>query len=321
MTYTIIAARQPAWQRLGAEFSDLLTTQEALDNAGLSDWNVRGVPSGGQIDPDDPLSWTAVESKMRPVRDTEDGPAFLGKDEVGSGFQFWQNEQTAEFAQQVAGVFGDERIVSTAGFFENGAKVFLCLELDGFTVLGEDAHNQYLTVANGHNGGLALTAVTGAIRVVCRNTFDGSLHQSNKVAIRHQGDMLAKAGEAAMVLGVARDWNKAYGRLAEELASQPMSVRQFERGIRSEFIKPVPVDATPRVRNRNDRNFETVMANFTSSPTTEVGRGTRWAGLNAITEWVEWGRPGDLSTERAAVANLFGSGVTLRAKALKVMTS
>jgi phage/plasmid-like protein (TIGR03299 family) len=271
------------------------------------------------LDPTDPLSWTAEPNKVRPVRDTRTGPTFLGHDEVGTGFQFWQNEQTAEFAQQIAGVFGDEQMVTTAGEFEGGAKVFFCLGLEGFTVLGEDAIDQWLTVANGHNGSLALTATTGGTRVVCRNTFDMAMHQANKVTVRHQGDMIAKADQAALVLGVARDWAKELGEFAETLASQKMTDKAFEKIVRTEFVKDVAKDATARVTNRHDRDLETLLATFRTSPTTEVGRGTKWAAFNAITEWAEWGRPGDLTTEKAAIANVQGTGAQIRAKAAKVL--
>jgi phage/plasmid-like protein (TIGR03299 family) len=319
-TDNLIAARTPAWQRLGAEFPDLLTVDQALDGAGLKGWNVRGVPAGALLDPSDPLSWTEVPDKVHPVRDLPDGGvAMLGRDTVTTGYQFWQNEQLGEFAQQIAGVFGDEQIVSTAGSFEDGTKTFLCLSLEGFTVLGDDAHDQFLTVATGHNGSLSLCGMTGAVRVICRNTFQASLGQANKVTVKHQGDMIAKAGEAATVLAVARDWAKEYQGLAERLASQKISDRQFETIVRKGFVPEPAKDATPRVRNRADRDFETIVANFRTSPTTETGRGTRWAALNAITEWAEWGRPGDLTTEKSAVANLFGTVEVIRAKAVKVL--
>lgn len=319
------ADRTNAWARLSGgiapeEGEKLWTLDQAIAAADLGGWNVRGVPSGGQLDPTDPLSWTAVDTKVRPIRDTPTGPAFLGHSEVGAGFQFWQNEQTAEFAQQIAGTFGDEHVVTTAGDFENGAKVFFCLSLEGFTVLGEDAFGQWLTVANGHNGGLALTATTGGTRVVCRNTFDMALAQSNAVKVRHQGDMIAKSTAAAEVLAVARSWADDLGDLAERLASKKMTDRAFEKIVRAAFVKPVADDATPRVRNRNDRDFETLMSTFRSGETTEVGRGTRWAALNAITEWAEWGKPGNLNTEKSAANNLFGTGANLRNKAVKLLS-
>lgn len=318
----VYADRKAAWARLGISPEDgenYWTLAEAIREAGLADWNVRGVPSGGLLDPTDPLSWTEVPNKVRPVRDTAGGPQFLGTDEVGSGFQFWQNEQTAQFAQDIAGLFGDERVVTTAGDFKGGAEVFFCLSLAGFTVLGEDAHDQYLTVANGHNGSLALTATTGVIRVVCRNTFEMALGMPNAVRVKHQGDMIAKTEAAAEVLQVARDWSKAYGEFAESLAAQPMTDRQFEKIVRDNFVAKPDDNASLRTKNRAERDFEVLMATFRNSPTTETGRGTRWAGFNAITEWAEWGRPGDLSTEKAAIANLEGTGATIRAKAVKVL--
>jgi hypothetical protein len=147
------------------------------------------------------------------------------------------------------------------------------------------------------------------------------MHQANKVTVKHQGDMIAKADQAALVLGVARNWATEYAQFAEVLASQKITDKAFEKIVRAEFVKPVAADASPRTKNRNDRDFETIMATFKSSPTTEVGRGTRWAALNAITEWAEWGQPGDLTTEVKARANLFGTGAATRAKAVKILAA
>jgi phage/plasmid-like protein (TIGR03299 family) len=318
-----VAARETAWHRLGDYQPDrLLTVAEAVDRAHLAGWDVSGVPAGALVDPSDPLSWTPVEGKVWPARTNPFTKAreVLGTEPVGDGFQFWQNEQTAEFAQQITGVFGDEEIVSAAGSMMGGTRVFLSLALDGFTILGDDRHDQFLTVMNGHDGSLSLTGFTGAIRVVCKNTADWAIGSTtNRVKVRHSGDMTVKAGEAADALGVARDWAKAYGEFAEGLASQKVTDKAFEKLVRANFVPEVPKDATPRVANRITRDFDTIMANFKSSPTTEVGRGTKWAALNAITEWAEWGRPGDLTTEKAATANLFGTPATIRAKAVKVL--
>jgi phage/plasmid-like protein (TIGR03299 family) len=320
-----VAAREEAWHRLGDFQADrLLTVAEAGDRAHLTGWDVRGVPSGGLLDPTDPLSWTPVESKVRPVRTSpfNGQPEFLGKDEVGDGFAFFQNEETLEFAAEVAGMFGDEECVSAAGSIMGGTRVFVTLALEGFTILGQDAHGQWLSAMNGHDGSQALTAWTGATRAVCKNTIDwGLAATTNKVKVRHSGDIQAKASEAAKVLEVARNWEVAYGEFAERLAAVKIGNQAFEKIIRREFVPEAKATDSVRTKNRLDRDFETIVANFRTSPTTEVGRGTRWGALNAITEWAEWGRPGDLTTDKAAELNLFGTPATIRAKAVKVLTS
>jgi phage/plasmid-like protein (TIGR03299 family) len=318
-----VAAREEAWHRLGDFEADrLLTIGEATERAHLADWDVHLVPSGGLLDPADPLSWTVVEGKALPARTNPFTGALelLGNEQVGDGYQVWQNEATAGFAQQIMGLFGDEHIVSAAGSIMGGTRVFYTLALEGFTVLGEDAHRQWLSVINDHTGALALTAIAGATRVVCKNTADWAIAGLDpKVKVRHSGDMVVKVSEAARALEVARDWSTAYAKMGEDLARQKMTDNQFRKMIEGAFVEPVKDGDSVRVANRKTRDLDTLMWNFTTSPTTETGRGTRYAALNAITEWAEWGRPGDLTTEKAAIANVFGTAAMIRSKAVKVL--
>jgi phage/plasmid-like protein (TIGR03299 family) len=321
---SFVAAREEAWHRLGDYQADrLLSIAEATDRAHLGGWDVHLVPVGALVDPSDPLSWTEVEGKRQPVRTNPHSGNLevLGREQVGVNYQVFQNEATAAFAAQVAGVFGDEQIVSAAGSIMGGTRVFYCLALEGFTVLGEDAHNQWLTVMNGHDGSLNLTGLTGATRVVCKNTADWALAEStNVVRIRHSGNMEAKVEEAAHALEVARDWSTAYAKMAEHLASQKMSEKAFTTLVGKAYDLEVKTTDGNRTKARKTRDLEALTWNYAVSPTTEIGRGTKWAALNAITEWAEHGRPGDPTTDKAATLNLFGTPAQARAKAVKILT-
>lgn len=318
-----VAARESAWHQLGDFQADrLLTVSEALDRAHLAGWDVHGVPSGALLKPGLD-GWVSVPKRHYPVRTSPFNGELevLGNQTVGQGFAFFQNENLATFAEDIAGLFGDEQVVSAAGSLMRGTRAFITLALEGFTVLGEDAHEQWLTVMNGHDGRMNLIGFTGAVRVVCKNTADWALQATtNRVQVRHSGDMPAKATEAAKVLTVARDWAAEYGKLAEELAAQKLTDLTFSKIVRANFVAKPAADASSRTKAARDRDFDTIMYNFRESPTTEVGRGTKWAALNAITEWAEWGRGGDLNTEKAATANIFGNPAKVRAKAVKVLT-
>lgn len=314
-----VAARQPAWHRLGDYEADrLLTLPEATERAHLFGWDVRHVPALADLGA---LGTAPIEGKVAVIRDnpwTDGQVDVLGI--VGEGCRIWQNEQTAEFAQQIMGLFGDEEVVSAAGSIQGGTRVFYTLALEGFTVLGSDAHDQWLSVMSSHDGSLALTAVAGATRVVCRNTFNAAVHGIDpKVKVRHSGDMHVKVSEAAHALEVARNWQAAYTDLAEHLATERMTANAFDKMIQANFLLPERKDEGIRTTQRRERDREFLMATFTTSPTTETGRGTRWAALNAVTEWAEWGRPGDLTTETQAVANLFSTPADIRQKAVKVL--
>jgi phage/plasmid-like protein (TIGR03299 family) len=318
-----VAAREEAWHRLGDFQADrLLTITEATERAHLADWDVHLVPVGALVDPSDPLSWTEVEGKRQPVRTNPHtgNLEVLGREQVGVNFQVFQNEATAEFAQQITGVFGNEEIVSAAGSIMGGTRVFYTLSLEGFTVLGEDAHSQWLAVMNGHDGSQSLVGWTGATRAVCKNTIDWGLAETtNVVKVRHSGDMHAKAGEAARTLEVARDWATAYGQFAESLAGQKMTAKAFDKVVTKAYGLEVTAADGNRTKARKARDLETLQWIYTTSPTTEVGRGTKWAALNAITEWAEHYRPGDQTTEKAATLNLFGTPAQVRAKAVKIL--
>lgn len=320
--YAFAAGRDTAWHRLGDFTADrLLTIDEAVEKSRLANWNVHTVPAGGLIDPNDPLSWTPVPGKAVTVRHNPWTGEKQIVDVVGENYQPIQNEWLAEFMGRLISQAGNDQCVSAAGSIMEGRRAFITMAFpEEITVAGEDAHNLWLSGITSHDGSMAMTTIAGLTRVVCKNTADWALQGADpKHKVRHSGNTQGKVQEAREVLGIAHRYAEAYTREMEALLAERLTDKAFEKMMDKAFGLEVDEDDTVRVANRKNRDRDVLSYLWKNSPTTEVGRGTKYAAVNAVTEWAEWGRPGDLSTEKAAVSNLFGNTAILRAKGFKVL--
>lgn len=326
--YAMVAARRIPWHRLGDFEADrLLSLDEAAERAHLTNWQVRPSPlyrrleSGVYVEIDDKVAAIRTNPWGADAAEANDGTDYLGT--VGSGIAQFQNEQLMEFVGALIDAVGTDQCVSAAGSIAGGRRVFVSLELPEEMTVAGVPHRTFLAGLTSHDGSMSLTTAATETNVVCQNTFDAVVRgQDPKHKVRHRGNMAAKVQEAREHIGLVWKWAEAYKAEMEALATQTMTDKAFEKIIAGAGWAPkVEKDDTPRVANRKERDREVLTYLFRKSDTTEPYRGTKAAGLMAITEWAEWGRPGDLSTERAAVSNLFGTTAQIRQKAVKILAA
>lgn len=67
-------------------------------------------------------------------------------------------------------------IIESAGALNDGKRVFITLKMsDAIMAKRGDTINQYIVIANSHDGSLAITALVTNVRVVCNNTLTAAM--------------------------------------------------------------------------------------------------------------------------------------------------
>lgn len=308
---SFFSARLDAWHQLGTVTEGCLTARDALSVAHLANWNVRKVPLMANVTV--PLSIGPTVLSI-PMPDhfgiVRDNPIIAGQVDslhVSKGrYTVIQNEEITALADAIVGESSAH--FETGGAIDGGRKVFLSMKLPSHIMVGGvDMVGMYLTVVTSHDGTMPMIVMITPIRVVCQNTLNLALATADNVfKVRHtSGAQKAIVQQAREALDFSFRYLESFESQAEQLINTTLTQATFEEIIAIEF--GVADDAPAATRTRAQNKIDAMSALFSDAGTQANIRGTAWAGLNAMTEYVDHYSPvrgGDEDLLRARKAIL-----------------
>jgi phage/plasmid-like protein (TIGR03299 family) len=316
----VFVAEEPAWHRLG-EFREAPESLEvALDLGKLRNWNVRKVPFFGQRDDRSGMAGRTIElpDQFMTIRDNPITGEPEGLGTVGPIWTPFQNEEVAEGCQVIIDEGGAN--IHTAGSIRGGRLVFISVKLpEAIMVGGEDQVDLYIVGATAHDGSMSNKFSIRMVRPVCANTFtEGAKSAKSSWSFRHTTGFEGKAQDAREGLQLTWKFAKATNKVFDGMISSPFSDEEMEGFLKD--LMPDPKSEKEGWVQRAEGERLAVMNIFKNKETCEIGRGTRWAAWNAVTEYADWFRPG--SEERRAKEALgLGVNVQLKPKAFKMLSA
>lgn len=311
-------SREMPWNVMGKELSGKSHTNlaKALTESGLDYdvevWDTKAV---------DPMTGRELPSPKAAqiVRPTADGMAVVGS--TGRRFTPIQNRDGFAVANDLVGEFG-AKIKGLADFRHGGASIMVVdlgkpIDLvtpDG----GTDRLNLDLLVKNSHDGSSALTFALLAMRLDCTNALPAAIKGAERVwKISHTPNAQQRIDLAVEAIKNAVGYHDRFAAVAQSMLDQPMVDAEFAKIVAG--LWKVKADAEGKVADRKREIQAQVMDLYLNSPTMENIRGTRWAGYNAVTEYLDHYRPvkGEASVARAEGA-LEGPNVRVKANMWKM---
>lgn len=302
---------EPAWHLLGTVFdaADEVSTSQMLSLAYLSNWNVRlediALSDGAAAE------W--VTENYAVVRDN---PFTTGQRDVlsvvGGRYKVVQNEDLFAFGDTLLDGGGQWE---TAGSIKGGRQVFGSLLLPKEIVIdGQGANDRvkmYLLVNTSHDGTVGVQASTTPVRVVCQNTLNYALRGVKQTfKVRHTQTVEGRVAAARDALDLSFAYADEFEKEAAALYAKSMTVADFHKVALS--LYPKPEDEKKGALTRWDNKISLLTSLFTGSafvdgaPNTSANiAGTAWAGLNALTERLDWYRTprgGDLASVAEAAS-------------------
>jgi len=269
------AGREVPWHGLGKQVIEAPNSREAIKHAGL-DWKVRKQPvfTSFGLDP------IVVPDTYANIRES-DG-AILGL--VGGYYKILQNVDAFDFVDSLVGG-GDVRY-ETAGSLHGGKKVFLLARMPAMQILGDEVV-PYLIFTNSHDGKSAVRAALTPVRVVCQNTLNVALKGASRIfSVCHKGDIVSKVQAAQRILGLSESYLGSLQADAELL--RQIVVSDIKAGeLCEQLFMPNGVDEL------TDRQYETARSRvkalrfrYDAVPDLDSIRGTGWAFINAVADYV-----------------------------------
>lgn len=286
------ASREDAWHRLGTVVGEAMDARQALSLANLAGWNVRKLPltlHETVVDEDGVATHeVAVPDKFATVRTNpvNGGIDYLGV--VGTQYVPIQNEEHVELFDTLVDESGAH--YETAGALRGGREVFLTMKFPEHMMIGGvDPVSLNIAALNSHDGRSAFRFIVTPVRIVCANTQAAALGSAKaKFSIQHTTNAKSAMQQAREALGLTFKYAEAFEAEAERLIQESMTLREMERML--DDLWPVPKGLDEHSAQARRRRGD-VMRLFEASDTNKEIRGTRWAGYQAITEYVDHFQP------------------------------
>ncbi|QGJ93547.1 hypothetical protein SEA_MUFASA8_100 [Arthrobacter phage Mufasa8] len=316
---SFVSAREPAWHKLGTVLDSTFDAATALKTAHLAGWNVRKSPL---TTVDDDGNVLQVPGKFANIRTNP----FDGSTDVlgtsGSKYTPIQNEDHVDLLDTLVDESGAH--LETAGSLRGGREVFVTMAMpDSMWIGGVDEVKTYISALNSHDGESSFKFVVGPVRVVCANTQAAAIAQAKSMfSVRHTANHKQSIATARDALGLTFKYIDGFQQEAEKMIQESLTEAAFYdivKDLMGDPDKQKGAAKTTLVRKQDD-----LMELFTSSPTATQIKGTRWAGYQAVTEWVDFfspvrGAKGDVQEARAVRA-IGESGLNLKTKAFQLLS-
>jgi phage/plasmid-like protein (TIGR03299 family) len=311
------SARLSAWHQLGTITEACMTADEIMTKAFLGGWKVRKLALQG-LEPTDtgvdiiecPDKWMTVRTNI-----VTGVTEYLGV--VGEDYTTVQNEQVADVLDKLVDESGAR--FETAGSMRGGKSVFVTMKLPtGMKIAGTDDLDLYLAATTSHDGTQALRVDATPVRIVCANTQRAALARTKGFYVfRHTSNVHSQISQAREAMGLMWKYLDAFQAEAEKMLNETLTMGAFEKV--TDELWPLADDATDQTK-RNHRQRGAVLRYLIRDADTQAAiKGTRWAGYQAITEYVDHYAPAKDASTRASRA-VIGPVADLKTRAFELLS-
>ncbi|GIF98317.1 DUF932 domain-containing protein [Catellatospora citrea] len=280
------SARLSAWHQLGTVRQKTMSANEIMGAALLGNWGVRTIRTVGiDIVNGVEVQIPADDKRMTVRRNPVTGATeYLGV--VGTDYTVVQNEQCAELLDRLVDQVGGAHF-ETAGSLRKGKSVFVTMKLPtAMEIAGVDRMDLYLIGTTSHDGTSALRVDASPIRVVCANTQRAAFaHSVGHYTFRHTSNVNAQIAQAREALGLMWKYMDTFEKTAERMLQTALTTREFEQIVAQ--VWPVKDSATDLAKNNARQRLGTLKYLITEADTQKAIKGSRWAGYQAITEYLD----------------------------------
>lgn len=276
---------------------DTTDVHEALEAAGLANWNVRQEDMTEKF-PE--YTWLAAQ-KFANVADIAGETRVLGTS--GSRYGVMQNEEVADIVGQVA----DGWKVATAGAAKGGQVVFLQFQAEDQMNIGDaDPIDKFLTLSTTHDGSGNIQVFFSGLRLFCENQLNAAMDGvSNIVKVRHTTTAKDRLAQAMRIWRSEESYFKAFDAEAQRLFEQSVTDKEFFALVDGIFPKP---DQDVKGSVSKWETKRSLFAEAWNHDTNANIRNTAWGVANVLTEVDQWGRGVRADAAGEERFNLAGAG-------------
>jgi phage/plasmid-like protein (TIGR03299 family) len=316
-----------AWTR-GGTAVEAGSASEAARQAGL-DWNVMLADMQAyvknEVNPYETVTdYYEVPKKQAVIK--------LGKDNdnkvigvVGDKYKVVQNMEV--FSALDSLVDSGSARYTAAGEYNNGANIWMIMELPVGVNVANDPHAAFLLVQSSHDGSCAVRIRPIIERLFCANQINrlitGKKTNDYTYVMKHTTNSKLSPSEIGNIIQLSYDSIQQYESIADTLITRGVTHTQAREFFKRVWALPSTVEGKPyHMLTQGERRQQTIAITarekafdiYSESPTQENIRGTAFGMWQAVVEYADHHASG--GSERLAVATLSGRNDKVKDKAL-----
>lgn len=219
----------------GTSLESVTSVEQAMQKADLA-WEVNQAQAFIR---DENGNWIETPAV---VNYRSDNGLYLGT--VTDRYQKVNNSEAFSFLD----IFQNYSFVS-GGVVNGGKTAWVCIEVEGFNVLG-DKVKQYYIFSNTHDGSGSLRVCLTPVRAVCSNTLNLALKKATRAfSLRHKGDTEGKLMMIGDILRHDKEYQHEFIEQSERLAKIKLSDMVVDKMLMSLFPYDREKDTDRKIRN------------------------------------------------------------------------
>ena len=322
--------RKQAWVQAGTAVN-AGSASEAARQAGL-DWNVMLADMEAIVSNKVNEYETLTDHYPVPKRQAV---IKLGKENtnevigvVGDKYKIVQNMEVFSALDTLVDS-GDARYTA-AGEYNNGANIWMVMELPIGVQVANDPHAAFLLVQSSHDGSCAVRIRPIIERLFCANQINRIIKGKHKNAytyvMKHTTNSELSVNDIRNITQLTYDSIQQYEVVANTLLLQDVDDRQVKNIFKSVWSLPSEVEESPdHLLSQGQRRQRTIALNgresawniYSQSPTQENIRGTAFGVWQAVIEHADHYASG--GSDRRAIATISGRNDRIKDKALDLV--
>ena len=328
---TVVAKmNKQAWVQAGTAVN-AGSASEAARQAGL-DWNVRLADMEAVVSSSVSEFETVTDHYPVPKRQAV---IKLGKDNtnevigvVGDKYKIVQNMEV--FSALDTLVDSGEARYTAAGEYNNGANIWMVMELPVGIQVANDPHAAFLLVQSSHDGSCAVRIRPIIERLFCSNQINRIIKGKHKNAytyvMKHTTNSELSVNDIRNITQLTYDSIQQYETVASTLLKRTVDDRQVRNIFKSVWALPSEIEDTPdHLLSQGQRRQRTIALNgrdsawniYSQSHTQENIRGTAFGVWQAVIEHADHYASG--GSDRRAIATISGRNDRIKDKALDLI--
>jgi phage/plasmid-like protein (TIGR03299 family) len=256
----------------------------------------------------------------------------LGKDNnnevigvVGEKYKIVQNMEVFSALDTLVDS-GDARYTA-AGEYNNGANIWMVMELPVGVQVANDPHAAFLLVQSSHDGSCAVRIRPIIERLYCANQINRIIKGKHKndytYVMKHTTNSELSVNDIRNITQLTYDSIQEYETIAGNLLQRKMDDRTVKNIFKSVWALPSTVEETPEhLLSQGEKRQRTIALAgresawniYSQSPTQENIRGTAFGAWQAVVEHADHHASG--GSDRRAIATISGRNDRIKDKAL-----
>ena len=267
-----------------------------------------------------------VPKRQAVIKRTEDSESVIGV--VGDKYKIVQNMEVFSALDTLVDS-GDARYTA-AGEYNNGANIWMVMELPIGVQVANDPHAAFLLIQSSHDGSCAVRIRPIIERLFCANQINRIIKGKHKNAytyvMKHTTNSELSVNDIRNITQLTYDSIQQYETIAGNMLQRKVDERTVKNIFKRVWALPSEVeDAPDHLLSQGQRRQRTIALNgrdsawniYSQSPTQENIRGTAFGVWQAVIEHADHHASG--GSDRRAIATISGRNDRIKDKALDLI--